>query len=114
MRGTHGTRAGKSDRTKAMPRTRGRRWMQFRRFVLNSVGWRCERCGAAARLELHHPVPVSEGGAEFDRANIEVLCRACHIAHHREHPGRANRGWPDVDRPPGFGAWKDLANEPIQ
>ena len=38
---------------------------------------RCERCGAAAKLEVDHVVPVSEGG-DGSLENAQALCHACH------------------------------------
>ena len=58
-------------------------WERVRRVVLDAAGWRCQRCGKASRLEVHHLQPLELGGAPFDPANLEALCRGCHIAHHR-------------------------------
>ena len=52
---------------------------QFRRKVLDARGWRCEDCGKAGRLELHHPHKLEHGGAALDDKNARILCRACHI-----------------------------------
>ena len=40
----------------------------------------CERCGdTAGRREVDHIVPLRDGGANT-RANLQVLCQACHKA----------------------------------
>ena len=60
-----------------------RRWAAFRRKLLDERGWRCERCGRAGKLELHHRRHLREGGAAFDPENCEILCRDDHISHHK-------------------------------
>jgi len=37
----------------------------------------CELCGAAARLDVDHIVPISEGGSG-DITNAQAICRPCH------------------------------------
>ena len=69
-----------------------RRWQVARRQCFALAGYRCSRCGRAGRLECHHRKPLQHGGEPFDQANLECLCRRCHVEHHRrEHdvPGRA-------------------------
>ena len=46
------------------------------------AGRRCQRCGRPGRLEAHHPVPLSKGGAP-DQA-LTVVCRDCHFLEHRQ------------------------------
>ena len=44
----------------------------------------CERCGArCALLEVHHVVPVAEGGGHA-LAELRLYCRACHSLHHQK------------------------------
>ena len=65
-------------------------WFRLRRFVFDRDRHRCQSCGGAGWLECHHRVPVSEGGAELDPANLTTICRSCHIRLHRkETPERA-------------------------
>ena len=59
-----------------------RRWKLLRRAILNASNWRCEVCGALA-IEVHHIQPIRNGGAPFDAANCEAICRACHLSEHR-------------------------------
>ena len=69
---------------------RGRRWQVFRQWCIKRAGFKCSNCGNAGRLEVHHKVPVSQGGIWFDPNNVEVLCRRCHFAQHpSENPARA-------------------------
>ena len=70
-----------------------RRWRVLAWQLKRAADMLCQRCGRAGRLEAHHIVPLSEGGAMYDPDNIEVLCRDCHINHHRHecpstHPER--------------------------
>jgi len=58
------------------------RWQRFRASVLSSQPL-CENCqrqgrGPVTATELHHVKPISEGGAVFDRHNVQPLCRDCH------------------------------------
>ena len=43
-------------------------------------------------LEAHHIVPVRDGGTH-DLDNIEVLCRGCHVAHHRPKLDPRRAAW---------------------
>ena len=48
-----------------------------REILISALGGRCEKCGAAGDLQVHHRVPLAAGGTI--RLNIlAVLCRACH------------------------------------
>lgn len=40
-------------------------------------------CIANYHFELHHKVPISRGGGEFDEDNCMLLCRNCHYEAHR-------------------------------
>lgn len=83
---------------------RGRRWKRLRLRAFEASRWRCVKCGKAARLEAHHRIPLEEGGAGMSLANVEPLCRRCHIEAHR----RAVR-----DNPPGRRKWAELADAEI-
>lgn len=63
-----------------------------RRRVLDRDGWRCVRCGAAARLEVDHIRPRRAGGGN-DEANLRTLCRSCHIARHRRKKTSGELRW---------------------
>ena len=71
---------------------RGRPWERARDAALRRAGRRCGNCGGTGRLEVHHKVPLSEGGAAYDVCNLVVLCRKCHLG---EHPQGApeRREW---------------------
>lgn len=82
------------------PRNRGRRWQVFRTFILERDGYRCQACGAARRLEVDHKVPCWKGGAAWDPANCQSLCRSCHIKKTRKENGH--------DPSPSMKAWDAL------
>ena len=74
---------------RALLKRYGRRaWEEARVEAKARARFRCARCGATERLEVHHVRPVSAGGAALDQANLRVLCRDCHF---RTHPGRVER-----------------------
>ena len=74
-------------------------WKRARLLALRRAGYKCQRCGGARRLEVHHRTPLEHGGAPFDPANLEVICRHCHFAAHgkaaptgpRQDTGRLKR-----------------------
>ena len=72
------------------------RWDHVRRLALDAAGWRCTQCGRAGRLEVHHVVPLDDGGAAYDLDNLVVLCRGCHIAAHRRPLTEAEQAWADA------------------
>ena len=58
----------------------GRRWQAVRRAALKRDRWRCVQCGKAGVLEVDHIVRLEDGGVEFDLANLQALCRSCHVS----------------------------------
>ena len=69
-------------------RLQRRRWAAARRRRLDIDGWRCTACGRPGRLEVHHREPLRDGGPRYDPANLEVLCRPCHLERHGADPAR--------------------------
>lgn len=63
-------------------------------FIKARDGYRCRECGRAGRLEADHVIPLDKGGAAWDPANLQALCRPCHFAKTRaeRHPA------PDPER----------------
>jgi 5-methylcytosine-specific restriction endonuclease McrA len=55
-------------------------WQNARAAARKRDGERCRRCGASEQLEVHHVVPLAEGGAEFALSNLTTLCHDCHVA----------------------------------
>ena len=61
------------------------RWVSARKAKLNAVGWRCERCHCAAKMEVHHAPPMSKRANDttfFDTDKLIVLCVKCHRKEH--------------------------------
>ena len=81
--------------------TNPRRWATVRQFVFRRDGFRCRACGRAGRLECDHVVPVVQGGAWWDPAGLQALCRGCHIAKTLVDRGAG----PDPERD----AWRKVA-----
>lgn len=61
------------------PASRGydRRWQKLRAAHLARQP-ACVACGSTDRLEVHHIVPVAEGGGMLDARNLETRCLRCH------------------------------------
>ena len=78
-----------------------KRWQHLRRLVLDAANWRCAKCGAFAN-ECDHIQPLQHGGDPYDEANLQCLCRACHVAKTRKENTR-----PDAARD----AWRALVAE---
>lgn len=57
------------------------------RSIAEAQNWRCEQCreplGNGEMLELHHRIPISEGGSDTP-SNLVWLHQACHWAHHKK------------------------------
>ena len=79
------------------------RWARVRRATFDRDGWRCVRCSRAGRLECDHVVPLDRGGDPWDLANLQTLCRRCHI----EKTRGENRREPT----PGESEWRELVDE---
>ena len=53
------------------------------RKVLERDGWKCQACGRATQLEVHH-IQFRSALGDDDLGNLITLCAECHrIAHHR-------------------------------
>ena len=70
-------------------------WDRARRLALQRDGHRCQRCGRAGILEVHHLVALEDGGSALDLANLETLCQKCHIDHHRPEISPERQAWID-------------------
>jgi 5-methylcytosine-specific restriction endonuclease McrA len=58
------------------------RWKQLRQQVLAEQAYECAQCGVVQRrLEVDHIVKHEGSDHRFwDRANLQALCPACHVA----------------------------------
>ena len=75
---------------------KGRLWDRVRRGAKDRAGWRCEGCGKAGRLEVHHVRPLHKGGAAYETDNLKVLCRGCHVEAHKRPLTDAVRRWREL------------------
>ena len=66
--------------------------------MLDRDGWRCLKCGKGGALEVDHIIPLHKGGAMFDPANCQTLCKAHHRAKTQIDLNRVN---PERDK------WRD-------
>ena len=75
---------------------------------LERAGWRCERCGKAGRLEVHHVRPLHKGGAAVRPGQPESPLPALPYRNAQAAPerGRAGLGGPG----PGFFYWIAVCN----
>ena len=71
---------------------RGYAWRAQRSAALKRDTFRCQRCGATERLQVHHrkDIDETEGVWDNDLSNLETLCAKCHLAHHRQRIFRAS------------------------
>ena len=76
---------------------RTREWRVARHEAKRRAGYRCAKCGGYGRLEVHHRVKLSDGGAPYDPDNLVCLCRGCHFEAHRRKKART----------PGRDEWVD-------
>lgn len=81
-----------SRRSRYQAYLRSAAWWAKRAEALRHYGAKCNRCGAAQNLHVHH----IRYGRDLDAIPIrwlEVLCRQCHEQHHRDAATRrrANR-----------------------
>ena len=58
-------------------------WGKGRNAALKRDGWRCGNCGSGENLEVNHIVARQGGGygngCHNHLANLETLCRRCHV-----------------------------------
>jgi 5-methylcytosine-specific restriction endonuclease McrA len=110
-------------------------WQTLRDRKLEQVGYRCGRCGIFARrglngrwmlLQIHHKTYERMPFRERDE-DLEVLCGACHAAHHghesgatfeqqllrfsRRTAGLTAPAWEPEDIDVEIAAWDNLARE---
>lgn len=57
-------------------------WRKLRVVVINRASGLCENCASKGLFvigtEVDHKRPVSQGGAEDDINNLQLLCKQCH------------------------------------
>ena len=68
---------GKQSRLRLEPEA----YRKLSREVLARDGWRCQDCGTAQNLQVHHLRPRSRLGGDAEE-NLITLCAGCHGARH--------------------------------
>ena len=61
-----------------------RLWQRARETAKQRDGYRCTGCGSSSKLQVHHVVPIEQGGEPFLISNLVTLCRTCHEKAERE------------------------------
>lgn len=68
-------------------------WNGIKKQALERDSYTCQDCGFKSennmyrngkRLEVHHVIPIKDGGESLDVKNCVTLCSACHIKIHRK------------------------------
>ena len=72
------------------------RWDRVRRSELERADYRCESCGRPGALEVHHKTPLHKGGDPWAASNLQVLCRGCHLRHHKRPLSPAEAAWREL------------------
>lgn len=56
--------------------------VKIRKVFLENSTKQCKRCCSIKNLEVHHIIPISDGG-DNDFNNLIVLCKSCHNEWHK-------------------------------
>lgn len=89
----NGFRAGQTERVW------GSRWVKLRREVLTDepLCRSCKKMGfVSLATEVDHIVPLWMGGKEFERDNLQPICRECHIIKTSEEATRRSKQFDGV------------------
>jgi 5-methylcytosine-specific restriction endonuclease McrA len=68
----------KHGRTRLTPQD----YQALRREILKRDGWRCQFCGKAIDLQVHHIESRAQLGSDLEQ-NLITLCSRCHESLHR-------------------------------
>lgn len=94
----------KYDRDPAVRRRYGRAWKRIRDSYVKTHPF-CEQCYKNGIIvpvdEVHHKIPLSEGGTH-DRNNLIALCKRCHSKIHAQRGDR----WHKQDPRGGLNLWQ--------
>lgn len=63
----------------------GNRKRKIRQKLILRDGYKCNKCGCGppAFLQIHHIIPLCDGGHLYDINNLELLCESCHTKQHQ-------------------------------
>ncbi|HVL49902.1 MAG TPA: HNH endonuclease signature motif containing protein [Actinomycetota bacterium] len=54
------------------------RWRYLKQLVMREEPY-CRLCKVSPTTDVDHIVEAQDGGAPFDRSNLQGLCRPCHV-----------------------------------
>lgn len=75
--------AKKSERISYDEQLKDKKWLSFRKFVLDVRGRKCENCGKTKNLQIHHPkYKPGHMAWEYTCNEVMVLCGECHMKTH--------------------------------
>lgn len=52
-------------------------WSYLREIILDKYNYQCSICGQYGEIDVHHKIPIKEGGTN-EIENLITLCRNCH------------------------------------
>ena len=73
-------------------------WNSLREKIIDRDGNRCRNCDDVNSLEVHHVVPLNNGGTN-EASNLCTLCNDCHNKAHGKRPWSANNRNENVVNP---------------
>lgn len=89
-------------------------WSVIREDVFKRDNYTCCACGIRAErmedLECDHIIPISSGGAQFDKQNLQTLCLDCHRKKTARERGRRGK----IEAQIKLGTQKQLDVKPIR
>ena len=72
------------------------KWRKLAKKLKREANYRCAACnkiGSLRDLNVHHKIPVKDGGDFFNESNLEVLCISCHAAKHKKPVSKNYQEW---------------------
>lgn len=90
-------------------------WDDIKDTILKKYGYKCSICGKTNNLQMHHKIPIKDGGTN-DLFNLIPLCKDCHEKIHKFKIGNDNS---DIPRNYGFNSkkrnvWIEAINKNIK
>ena len=87
------------------PLYKTRRWRETREKALERDRRRCQDCRKVVgyKPEVHHVIPLADGGPKFDLSNLVTLCIPCHAGRHKALRDAEKDDEPD--------RWAELVND---
>lgn len=60
-------------------------WSSLKSEALERDNYKCQICNETQNLNVHHIIPIYDGGEEFDINNTITLCSICHKKAHKDY-----------------------------